>query len=72
MAAGASKRAKYDDQRKQEKLQEEKEAAKRLKEQTEKKKEKDKLVEMMHNARMSRRYSLKGSAPEGNGKPHHK
>ena len=37
-----------------------------------KKKEKDELVEMLQNARISRRYSLKGSAPEGNGKPHHK
>ena len=33
---------------------------------------KDKLVEMLQNARISRRSSLKGSAPEGNGKPHHK
>ena len=33
---------------------------------------KDKLVEMLKNARISRRSSVKGSAPEGNGKPHHK
>ena len=33
---------------------------------------KDKLVEMLKNARISRRYSVNGSAPEGNGKPHHK
>ena len=32
----------------------------------------DKLVEMLQNARISRRSSVKGSAPEGNGKPHHK
>ena len=72
MAAHASKRAKDDDQRKKEKVQEENESAKRLKEETEKKKEKDKIVEMLQNARISRRYFLKGSAPEGNGNPHHK
>ena len=33
---------------------------------------KDKLVEMLQNARISRRSSLKGSAPKGNGRPHHK
>ena len=33
---------------------------------------KDELVEMLQNARISRRSSVKGSAPEGNGKPHHK
>ena len=33
---------------------------------------KDKLVKMLKNARISRRSSVKGSAPEGNGKPHHK
>ena len=43
-----------------------------MKEETAKKKEKDELVEMLQNARISRRSSLKGSAPEGNGKPHHK
>ena len=32
---------------------------------------KDKLVEMMQNAHISRRSSVKGSAPEGNGNPHH-
>ena len=71
MAASASKRATEEDWRKKEKVQE-KEAAKRLKEETAKKKEKDELVEMLQNARISRRSSLKGSAPEGNGKPHHK
>ena len=72
MAARASKRAKEDDRCKKEKVQEEKEAAKRLKEETEKKKEKDKIVEMLQNALISRRYFLKGSAPKGIGKPHHK
>ena len=33
---------------------------------------KDELVEMLQNARISRRSSVKGSAPKGNGKPHHK
>ena len=33
---------------------------------------KDELVEMIQNARISRRSSVKGYAPEGNGKPHHK
>ena len=33
---------------------------------------KEKLVEMLQNARISRRSSVKGSAPKGNGKPHHK
>ena len=33
---------------------------------------KDELVEMLQNAHISRRYSVKGYAPEGNGKPHHK
>ena len=33
---------------------------------------KEKIVEMLQNARISRRSSVKGSAPEGNGKPHHK
>ena len=33
---------------------------------------KEKLVEMLQNARISRRSSVKGSAPEVNGKPHHK
>ena len=33
---------------------------------------KDKLVEMLKNVHISRRSSMKGSAPEGNGKPHHK
>ena len=70
MATSASKRSKEDDRRKKEKVQEEKEAAKRLKEETAEKK--DELVEMLQNARISRRYSVKGSAPEGNGKPHHK
>ena len=72
MAASVSKRAKEDDRHKKEKLQEEMEAAKRLKEETAKKKEKDKIVEMLHNARISRMSFLKGSAPKGNGKPHHK
>ena len=72
MAVHASKRDKEDDWRKKEKVQEEKEAAKRLKEETEKKKEKDKIVEMLQNARISRMSFLKGSAPKGNGKPHQK
>ena len=33
---------------------------------------KDELVEMLKNARISRRFSVKGSASEGDGKPHHK
>ena len=33
---------------------------------------KEELVEMLQNARISRRSSVKGYAPEGNGKPHHK
>ena len=33
---------------------------------------KDKIVEMLQNARILRRSSVKGSAPEGNEKPHHK
>ena len=33
---------------------------------------KDELVEMLHNARISHRSSVKGSAPKGNGNPHHK
>ena len=33
---------------------------------------KDKLVEILQNARVSRKSSVKGSAIEGNGKPHHK
>ena len=33
---------------------------------------KDKLMEMLQNARISRRSSVKGSAPKGNGKLHHK
>ena len=33
---------------------------------------KDELVEMLQNARISRRSSVKGSAPKGNVKPHHK
>ena len=33
---------------------------------------KDKLMEMLQNARISRRSSMKGSAPEGNVNPHHK
>ena len=33
---------------------------------------KDELVEMLQNALISRRSSVKGSAPKGNGKPHHK
>ena len=55
---------------KKKKVQEEKEAAKRLKEETVKKK--DKLVEMLQNARISRRSSVKGSTPEGNEKLHDK
>ena len=46
MAAHASKRVKENDGRKNEKLQEEKDAAKHLKEETKKKKKKDKIVEM--------------------------
>ena len=41
-----------------------------MKEETAKKK--DELVEMLKNARNSCRSSVKGSAPKGNGKPHHK
>ena len=63
MAASASKRAKEDDRRKKEKVQEEKEAAKRLKKET-KKKEKDKIAEMLQNARISSMSFLKGSAPQ--------
>ena len=33
---------------------------------------KNELVEMLQNARISPRSSVKGSAPEGNGKPHNK
>ena len=33
---------------------------------------KDELVEMLQNARISRRSPVRGSAPKGNGKPHHK
>ena len=33
---------------------------------------KDELVEMLKNARISCRSSVKGSAPKENGKPHHK
>ena len=33
---------------------------------------KDELVEMLKNARISRRSSVKGSAPKENGKTHHK
>ena len=72
MAASARNRSKEDDQRKKEKVQEKKEAAKRLKEETEKKKEKDKIVEMLQNARILHMSFLKGSAPKENGKPHHK
>ena len=44
-----------------------------MKEETaKKKKKKDELVEMLHNASISHRSSLKGSAPKGNGNPHHK
>ena len=43
-----------------------------MKEETAKKKEKDELMEMLQNASISRRSSLKGSAPKVNGKPHHK
>ena len=35
-------------------------------------KNKDERVEMLQNARISRRSYVKGSAPKGNGKPHHK
>ena len=74
MTASASKRSKEDDRSKKDKVKEEKEAAKLLKEKTANKKENDEneLVEMLQNARISRRSSMKGSAPEGNGKPHHK
>ena len=57
-------------------MQEEKEGSKRLKEETEKnmekKTEKDKIVEMLQNARISRTSFLRGSAPKENGNPHHK
>ena len=43
-----------------------------MKEETANKKEKDKIVEMLQNAHISRMSFLKGSAPKGNGKPHHK
>ena len=43
-----------------------------MKEETEKKTEKDKIVEMLQNARISCMSFLKGSAPKENGKPHHK
>ena len=43
-------------------MQEKKEASKRLKEEMEKKTEKDKIVEMLQNARISRMSFLKGSA----------
>ena len=33
---------------------------------------KNKLVEILQNARISRRSSVKGSAPKENGKPHYK
>ena len=33
---------------------------------------KDELIKMLQNAHISRRYSVKGSVPEGNRKPHHK
>ena len=72
MAAHASKRTKEDNRQKKEKVQEEKEASKRLKEEMEKKTEKDKIVEMLHNARISLTSFLRGSAPKENGKPHHK
>ena len=72
MAAHASKRAKEDDRPKKEKVQEEKEASKQLKEEMEKKTEINKIVEMLQNARISRMFFLKGSAPKENGKPHHK
>ena len=72
MDAHASNRAKEDYRRKKYKVQEEKEAAKRLKEETAKKKEKDELVEMIQIARISCRSSLKGSAPKENENPHHK
>ena len=72
MAAHASKRAKEDAWRKKEKVKEEKEASKRLKGETEKKMEKEKIVEMLQNAHISRMYFLKGYAPKESGKPHHK
>ena len=37
-----------------------------------KKKENDEIVEMLQNARISRRSSVKGSVSKGNGKTHHK
>ena len=43
-----------------------------MKEETAKNKEKDELVEILQNDYISRRSSLNGSAPEGNGKLHHK
>ena len=43
-----------------------------MKEETANKKKKDELVKMLQNARISRRSSLKGTVPEGNGKPHQK
>ena len=43
-----------------------------MKEETDKKKERDKIVEMLQNARISRMSFLKGSAPKENGKPHQK
>ena len=57
---------------KKEKVLEQNEADKRLKEETERKKEKDKFVEMLQNARISWMSFLKRSAPKENGKPHHK
>ena len=52
-------------------MQEKKEASKRSKEEMEKKTEKDKIVEMLQNARISRTSFLRGSAPKDNGNPHH-
>ena len=72
MTAHDSKGAEEDNRQKKEKLQEEKEAAKHLKEETEKKKEREKIVEMLQNARISRMSFLKSSAPKENGKPHQK
>ena len=43
-----------------------------MKEETAKKKEKEKIVEMLQNAHISRMYFLKGPAPKGNEEPHHK
>ena len=54
------------------KPEEEKEAAKRFKEETEKNKEKEKIVEMPQNAQISCTSFLRCSAPKKNGKPHHK